>query len=273
MPVAAWVGIGLLIALTFYFMFTYTGPYQWLAELQLKLMNFYSEKLTLLLTMLVLIVPAFGLVKLVAVVVSRMGPGAGRSGVAAGATPTKPAEMRLPQWIILPFLGLIVFGIGAVMYWRGATAGPLTAVNAKDLEDGKNPASAYLSIEGVPMWKETMRFKESSTKCYVPIVSPDWKGEAVWVYVECSDDDLPRPSAQLEIKTFKGMKAIGGLPGPVRVSFEKTMFKPAAGYLVIETKEEPAKLMGFGKWPMIVGAALVAAGMLWWGVKKMVAGR
>ena len=159
------------------------------------------------------------------------------------------------------------------MYWRGATAGPLTDVSLKDLEDGKRPASSYLSVEGVPLWKAMVSFKETSVKCYVPLVSRDWKGEAVSVYVECSDDDVPRASAQLEEKTFKGVKAVGGLPGPVRVSFEKSAFKPAAGYLMIETKEEPGKLMGFGKWPMIVGAALVAAGMLWWGVKRVVVGR
>ena len=66
---------------------------------------------------------------------------------------------------------------------------------------------------------------------------------------------------------------MGGLPGPVRAGFEKSAFKPAAGYLMIETNEKPARLMGFGKWPMIVGAGLAGAGLLAWGAKRMVMGR
>src|SRR6266550_424857 len=216
MSAAAWASILLLMALPFYFMFTYTGPYQWLAELQLRLMNSYSEKLTLVLTMLLVILPAAGIAKLVAVTVKRMGPGAGAvAAVAAGSTGTKAGDWRIPQWVILPMLGVIVFGIGAVMYWRGATAGPLTVVSVQELEEGKKPASSYLSVEGVPLWKETISFKESSVKCYVPVVSRDWKGEAVSVYIECRGEDLPRAPGQLEIKTFTGMKAVGGLPGPV----------------------------------------------------------
>ena len=66
-----------------------------------------------------------------------------------------------------------------------------------------------------------------------------------------------------------GLKAMGGLPGPVRAGFEKSAFKPAAGYLMIETNEKPARLMGFGKWPMIVGTGLILAGFVVWAVKRI----
>ncbi len=271
MSALGWVGMGLLVLLTFYFAFTYSGPFQWLAELQLKLMNSYSEKVTFLLTMFALIIPVMGIAKLVQMAVKRLGPGAGGTvASAAGATEPKPGNLHFP---VLPFIGLIALGFGAFMYWRGATAGPLTAVSLKDLENGKKPASSYLSIEGVPLWKAMISFKQTSTKCYVPLVSRDWKGEAVVVYVQCDDDDVPRASAQLEMKRFKGVKAMGGLPGPVRVGFEKSAFKPAAGYLMIESNEEPARIMGFAKWPMIVGGAMVAAGLVWWGVKRMIPAR
>src|SRR4051794_21188804 len=93
MSAPGWVGMGLLVLLTFYFAFTYSGPFQWLAELQLKLMNWYSEKVTFLLTMFALIIPVMGIAKLVQVAVKRLGPGAG--GVvasAAGATKSKPGN-------------------------------------------------------------------------------------------------------------------------------------------------------------------------------------
>ena len=265
-----------LAGLSFYFMFTYTGPFQWLAELQLKWLELYSEKLTLILTMLVLMLPAIAFLQLVKVAMKTLAPGrlsnsTGSTVIAGGASGRKAPDFRIPQWVIFPFLGVIALAIGGYMYWRGATAGPLTEVSVKDLEDGKKPASSYLTVEGVPLWKALVSFGDTSKKCYVPLVSRDWKGEAVAVYLECGDDDVPRVSDPLEMKTFKGMKATGGLPGPVRVSFEKSAFKPAAGYLMIETREEPAKLMGFGKWPMIAGAGLILAGFVVWAVKRILA--
>ncbi len=57
------------------------------------------------------------------------------------------------------------------------------------------------------------------------------------------------------------------------MSARKSSLKPAEGYLMIETREESAKIMEFGKWPMIVGAGLMVGGMLVWGAKRMVRGR
>ena len=94
------VGVFALLGLSFYFMFTYTGPFQWLAELQLKWMDSYSEKLTLILTMIVLVVPAAAVWKLCELAVRRMGPG---GGVAAPqAKYHKSRNIRVPPVAILP---------------------------------------------------------------------------------------------------------------------------------------------------------------------------
>src|SRR4051812_13851960 len=69
-----------LVALSFYFMFTYTGPFQWLAELQMKWMDSYNEKMTLILTVLVLFLPAAAIWKIVEVAVKTGGPGGASSG-------------------------------------------------------------------------------------------------------------------------------------------------------------------------------------------------
>jgi hypothetical protein len=256
-------------------MFTYTGPFQWLAELQLRWMDSYSEKFTFVLTMVALVLPAWLIWKFVEVAIRRLGPGVGNAGDsavagAAGSSGVKPREIKLPAVTILPLVGVIVLGIGLFMYWRGATAGPLTAVKVKDLEEGKKPASSHLKVEGVPMWEETISFKKSGKDYYVPLVSPGWKPGVVAVYVECKEDDLPRAPG-MEVKSFTGMRAVGGLPGPVRVAFEKNLFKPAEGYVVIETREDPVKLVRFAKWPTWIGAGLVGVGLMVWGVKKVLA--
>jgi hypothetical protein len=267
-----------LVALSFYFMFTYTGPFQWLAELQMKWMSSYSEKMTLILTVFVLFLPAAAIWKIVAVAVKKGGPGGGASAGAGGGAPAeakhhKPRFTHLPPIAVLPLVGVIALGIGSFMYWRGATAGSLTAVTVKDLEDGKKPVSSYLTLEGAAVWEEAITFQKSGKESYVPVISRSWKGGPVAAYLECNEDDLPRPPGPLELKTFTGMTEVGGLPGPVRVAFEKTLFKPAGGYLVLAIHDDPAKLMKFAKWPMIVGAALLAAGLLVLVLKKMVAGR
>ena len=53
-----------VMALTFYFMITYTGPFQWLAELQLKWWGSYEETITFLLTFILTALPAGALVLL-----------------------------------------------------------------------------------------------------------------------------------------------------------------------------------------------------------------
>src|SRR5215212_5412970 len=70
-----WAGLIVILALTFYFMFTYTGPFKWLAELQLKWIGSYSEKLTLIFTMFILVIPAGIIWKFLQTAIKKLGPG------------------------------------------------------------------------------------------------------------------------------------------------------------------------------------------------------
>src|SRR5881392_3763159 len=70
-----WAGLIAMMGLTFYFMFTYTGPFEWLAELQLKWFGWYSEKLTFVGTMFILLVPLALVCKFILVAVKKLGPG------------------------------------------------------------------------------------------------------------------------------------------------------------------------------------------------------
>src|SRR4051794_35244846 len=82
MSVMGLVGVLTLVAAGFYFMFTYTGPFQWLAELQLRLMDGYSEELTFILTICLVFIPAALVWKCVQVAVRKMGPGGGAGTIA-----------------------------------------------------------------------------------------------------------------------------------------------------------------------------------------------
>src|SRR6266566_8783614 len=143
-----WAGLIAMLALTFYFMFTYTGPFKWLAELQLKWIGSYSEKLTFIVTMFVVLIPLAIAWKFVLVAVKRLGPGSAATSSEMGAPvdATAAAKPKIEAGFggFLVFLGVIVLGIGAFMYYRGATAGELMRVSAKELEEGRKPASSYL---------------------------------------------------------------------------------------------------------------------------------
>src|SRR3954464_13787932 len=83
----AWAGLIAMMGLTFYFMFTYTGPFEWLAELQLKWFGSYSEKLTFVGTMFVLLIPLAIVWKIILTAVKKLGPGT-RAKTDAGLTST-----------------------------------------------------------------------------------------------------------------------------------------------------------------------------------------
>src|SRR5438046_10241678 len=70
-----WAGLIAMMALTFYFMFTYTGPFKWLAELQLRWMGSYSEKLTFIGTIFLLWIRLALMWRFVPTAVKNMSPG------------------------------------------------------------------------------------------------------------------------------------------------------------------------------------------------------
>ena len=269
-----WAGLTVIMALTFYFMFTYTGPFKWMAELQLNWIGSYSEKLTFVFTMFLLLIPAAVIWKLVESAIKKLGPGIApppaQSPAVAPGTVAAPVKTEFGFGGFLLFVGAIALGIGIFMYWRGATAGELTAVAAKDLEEGRKPASSYLSIEGTALWKEMISFKKTSTDHYVAVISPAWKPGEVAVYLECRDNDIP-PVPQMGAATYTGLTAVGGLPGPVRVEFEKGLLRPKDGYVVLVLKDDPQRLKDFGKWPLLIGAGLLVVGVVWWLIKRSMA--
>src|SRR5439155_7543598 len=81
--------------ITFYLMFTYRGPFQWIAEAQLKWGGQYSEKVTFLLTYLLVLGVLAGL----AWVVRKVGL------LSEPAGDNRHAAASLSEWIIFVLIG------------------------------------------------------------------------------------------------------------------------------------------------------------------------
>jgi hypothetical protein len=260
----------LLTGATFYFMLTYSGPFKWLAELQLSWFGSYYEQLTFIGTIIVIGIPLL----IVGVVWEKFGPK--RSAPAGGADAASADRPGEPVGFggVLPWMGIIVTGIGLFIWIRAGTMGPLTQPELGKLESGEKAASSYVEIRGVPMWEETITFSKGSGKTdqdhYVPLISETWEpGKPVAAYIEFSDSAIKTQNrADPTTRPFRGTTTMTGLPGPVRVEFEKSVLRPAAKYVVIEYGHKPETMLGLGKWMTLIGAGVAIVGLGWVAIKR-----
>jgi hypothetical protein len=132
-----------LAAVTCYWMFTYSGPYRYLAELEIKWLGEYNVGGTFALVALgcaLLVAIVFGIVRLslfgvpkdVAARLREFKHGAMHQDVFA-AMPPPWVRLRLGRVVVL----LTCFGMSAWFYYNGATAGALQQLDAADFQGGK----------------------------------------------------------------------------------------------------------------------------------------
>lgn len=251
------VGVMLVtVAPPFYFLGTYSGPFEWMAEFQLKQWGSYDEKLTLIL-----------------LVVAWMGMLAGIYRLLRIANPSLPSTEDLSSrdfaqrleraaLVAAPF---IVFFVGVYLWFsaQGMKAPqpfPLAAYAA-----GGSLPSHYVTLEDVELLEQEEGMTErSTTKWYVPVVprgSAD--GQEVQAFLEFKDRARQsfKPDAPLV-----GMVSYFGLPGLVRNAFGRDGIQPGRRHLVIELGETP-KRTEFASYFMM-GLAVVLAGVAWWRARK-----
>lgn len=253
------VGLGLSLAATFYFMFTYTGPFQWLAELQLHRMGSYSEKLTFL----VVCLGIFGLLALVSLPFRYMAPtgGAAPVGQLIGGIGRKLSTRRG----IFILIGIALTAFGARDYRRAAVAGPLTNLDVAQLEAGQPPQSSWVRAYGYAVTDAAIEYGKSNTKAdrYIPVVSRanDIHQTGVHLFIKARHDDNV-PSDPEHPGEYEGLLTSADLPGPVRTSLEQQSLLHGAQYYVLDFGLTPAKKMDRAKTVLLVGAGITAAAIL-----------
>src|SRR6266851_4556326 len=151
------------LGITFYWMFTYSGPYRTLAELQLKWIGSYERNLTFLLVLSGLILGLLGTattIKLLFRGAERPVPGmptapVATPGIAPAAIPV-PAIQVVAQWqrnvryAVLCAAPLVLFGMGAYSYYNGTHAGSLRQLSAADFQSGKLQSHiVYADVRGI----------------------------------------------------------------------------------------------------------------------------
>ena len=242
-------------AITFYLMFAYRGPFQWIAEAQLKWMGAYSEKLTFLLTYLLVMGVLAGL----AWVVRKVGLPSEPGG-------EKRAGASLSEWIIFVLIGAGFAVVGCVDYWRAAHAGVLTSVDVRDLEEGKEPTSLWVRARGIAITKAEVQFGKGARDQdrYVPVVSGenDPREKGVHLFIKA------KASAEVSGEEFEGFLSRRDLPGPVRVEMEREgVIKD--DYYVLDLGLTPAKKMGNARIMIWIGAGIAGLGVMLMGWRRM----
>jgi hypothetical protein len=163
------VAVAAMVGITLYWTFTYSGPYRYLAELQVKWLSYYVPKLTAMVIILGFLAIA-GVIKVILRGAERPVPG---SADAPGATIPANSVAAPQPWLqyVRYTAPLIVVGFGGWMYFNGTQAGSLQQLAAVDFEMGKlqsrivyadvrgHLSGTYLSKENylyIPMYTESI---------------------------------------------------------------------------------------------------------------------
>jgi hypothetical protein len=235
-------------ALSLYMMFNYVGPFEWLAELELRWFGAYDEKITFLVTFLVLT----GTVALVALPMKKLLP-----------RMTSEQNTRAPQAIVFQLIGIGFVVAGAIDCHRAGRSGALIHIAVADLESGKAPGSDWVEATGYALNDSAAVFDSGYAKEeFVPITSyPDGpNGPGVRLFVKAKDGTIIGGSGNSEGK-YDGMLAKSDLPGPVRVIFQKAGYI-SGDYYVLDLGATPASQMSAGKFKIYAGSVLAALGVV-----------
>jgi hypothetical protein len=263
------VGVGLAL----YWMFTYSGPYRYLAEWQLKLFGAYVPKLTVLAI-------AMGFLGIAAVVkvlfrgaerpAPSLPPGSSAAAVGAGGF-AQPNSVAGNAWLSSPYVRLwfllIPVGLGAYFYFNASQAGELQQLQVQDFGRGQVKSRVlYADVRGRLSRKYIMK----DSYMYIPMLESAPTGsEPAYVLIGV---DKTKTKKYLQIQpdaTFlvRGMVQ-RDLEGDVRVAFEKSGMPLADTCWVVHTGRDPKSDRQMGLILMAIGVVLAAGIGSWLSYKS-----
>jgi hypothetical protein len=225
-----------IMGISFYWMFSYSGPYRYLAEQQIKWFGWYVPKLTLLLIVLGL----FGIValgKLILQGAERPAPvlpqpaGTAVLGNGAVATPGA-ASLQWRMWYLaIPVL------MGGYFYFNATQAGELRQLQAEDFGGGRVTSRVvYADVRG-QLSKDYMM---DDNYMYVPMRQSNEASEPVHILVGVdkarTKDYLHRQADGTFLVRGMVQKDLGG---DVRTAFEKNGMALAEPCWVVRTGRDP----------------------------------
>ena len=217
-----WLYIVAVTGYIFYGWYSYTGLFRFAAEWQLEHFQAYSVKLTLIVSILVLLIPAAVLAKVFGVEyqLRRGGSGGGSSGLFAA-------------------LGVVALAVAVGAGWYGYEKSMETVnVESLDLSKGDAPRSEHVVITGVARTDYIIEFETKiagmkTLDRYVPLTSAAWRPGQPLVYFMKTNTTaylppgggrvfmLSQGAPPFQMTTQPGVLVRDGLPGPVAERYRK----------------------------------------------------
>lgn len=259
--------IAAVMGISFYWMFTYSGPYRYLAEQQIKWFGWYVPKLTLLLIVLGLFgIAALG--KLILQGAERPAPvlpqpaGIAAAGNGGQATPGVVSLQWRLWYLAIPLL------MGGYFYFNATQAGELQQLQAEDFGGGRVTSRVvYADVHG-QLSKDYMM---SDNYLYVPMRQSNEASEPVHLLVGV---DKARTKEYLH-RQPDGTFVVRGivqkdLGNDVKAAFEKNGLALAEPCWVVHTGRDP---QGDRNVALIIIGISAVAGALAAGLAKYKSGR
>ena len=126
------------------------------------------------------------------------------------------------QWAIF---AVVLWVGGGLLWYNYRSAGPMVQTNIEDWESGHGPQSKWIDLHGKGLFAAALRFGEPGRRddgdVYIPVVSEKRRpGEKVHVFLSLNHKDFVAKNWAVAVN-YEGAVGWMGLPGPVRVEFER----------------------------------------------------
>jgi hypothetical protein len=262
------VGVGLAL----YWMFTYSGPYRYLAEWQQKWFGWYVPKLTVL----VIVMGFVGIAAVVKVMFRGaeqpaptlpQGSASTVSGIGIALRPNSGAGNG---WLVSPYARLwflvIPLVMGGYFYFNAAQAGELQQLSVQDFDGGQVKSRIlYAEVRG----RLSRKYMMKDTYMYIPMLEPVVSGtpassRPAHVLVGV---DKAQTKKYLQVQADNTFVVRGmvekGPEGDVRAAFEKNGISLAETCWVVHTGRDPKGDRKLGLILMAI-SGLLAAGLGSW---------
>jgi hypothetical protein len=252
----------ILFAPPLLFAFFYVGPYQWLAEMQLAVMNEYYETLTFLLTLVTW-------VALCGLAWSWVNRARGRDVSPTEIVRTHDSifARQLPSIVIMVATAFLF--LAAYYEYRARITRDATLVRVEDFAHGFWAPGSYVRVDGARIEPDfALGMKESNSlfsgTSYLPLLGHGYqKGEPVHVFVQIPMDRLRDQPVDPQL-LCAGLINLRSLPGMMRVAFERNALPPARSAVVILYGSKPDQLENeAGFYLICAGMVAVIGGLVW----------
>ncbi|HYL87097.1 MAG TPA: hypothetical protein VE263_22940 [Candidatus Angelobacter sp.] len=247
--------VAIMVGPTLYWGFTYSGPYRYLAELQLKWFGIYYPEITGLIIILGMLCIA-GVIKLVFRGAEKKVPGlqAPAPSNLTMATAVQQRWVRYLPYLVVP----ILVAVGAHDYYKGAHAGTLRQLNADDFYSGEQqPQVFYADVRG----HLSPKYLSRDNYFYVPLTADGNTGTPVRLLVGGNKNEIQKALRREADGTVRVWGIVDqGLEGDVKFAFEKNGYTVSEAIWVIHAGRAPSDQKQLGLFMM--GFGVVAAGVV-----------